>query len=364
MERADVAIVGAGVVGLAAAWRLAEAGSDAIVLEQLGLGHDRGSSHGATRIFRFAYDDPVYVRLAQASLPLWRELESVSGRDLLQITGGIDVGDDPYLDASATALAACGARVERLGAQERRERFPWLRGGDDSALFSPDTGVLFADLIVRALAAGATRAGAHIEQQSPCEHLRVGEDGVEIDAGGRTIAVRRCILSAGSWMKELLAPIGVTLPARVTREQVFYFSGGDNMLPFIHRGSIARYGVPRAGSASGYKVAEHGTGATTTAEDRSFEVAADGEARVTSYVRETLPELLPEPVSAETCLYTMTPDEGFVIDARGPVVIASTCSGHGFKFAPVVGEILAAMATDREPPVPIAPFALARFGGR
>jgi sarcosine oxidase len=93
MDRVDVAVVGAGIVGLSAAWRLAEAGQDVVVLERFDLGHNRGSSHGATRIFRFAYDDPVYVRLAQEALPLWRELESTAGRSLLHITGGIDVGD-------------------------------------------------------------------------------------------------------------------------------------------------------------------------------------------------------------------------------------------------------------------------------
>jgi len=140
MERVDVAIVGGGVVGLAAAWRLASAGRDVVVLEQFDVGHANGSSHGSTRIFRFAYDDPAYVRLAQAALPLWRELESVAGRDLLRITGGIDVGDDPYLEACASALEVCGARVERLSAEACRDRFNWLRAGDEAAVFSPDTG--------------------------------------------------------------------------------------------------------------------------------------------------------------------------------------------------------------------------------
>src|SRR5258708_18341326 len=117
MERVDVVIIGAGVVGLSAAWRLAEAGQDVVVLEQFNLGHDRGSSHGPTRIFRFAYDDPVYVRLAQHALPLWRELESATGTDLLRITRGIDVGDPSYLESCDGALLSCVARAERIGPQ-------------------------------------------------------------------------------------------------------------------------------------------------------------------------------------------------------------------------------------------------------
>ena len=361
MQRTDVAIVGGGVVGLAAAWRLASAGRDVLVLEQFDIGHDRGSSHGPTRIFRFAYDDPVYVRLAQAALPLWRELESVAGQTLLQTTGGIDVGDVTYLEECVAALELCGARVERLSAQERRERFPWLRAGDEPAVFSPDTGVLMADLCVRAFAEAAVRGGARIESMSRCDALWVTDDTVGIRSGEQTIIAKRCVISPGAWVHDVVAGLGVRFPARVTREQVFYFDGGDDMIPFIHRGEIARYGVPRAGSARGYKVAEHGTGKTTTPEDRSFDIDDEAAARLTSYVREALPSLNPEPIAAETCLYTMTPDEGFVLDARGPVVIASACSGHGFKFAPIVGEIVAGLAIGRESPLPLEPFSLARF---
>src|SRR5438045_3164566 len=113
MEEIDVAIVGAGIVGLSAAWRLALAGRTVAVFERFPLGHDRGSSHGATRIFRFAYDDPIYVRLAQRALPLWRELEDHAGERLLEITGGFDVGDGEYLHGCETALRSCGARAER-----------------------------------------------------------------------------------------------------------------------------------------------------------------------------------------------------------------------------------------------------------
>src|SRR5688572_1678469 len=114
MESVEVAIVGGGVAGLAAAWRLAAAGTEVTLLERFGLGHDRGSSHGATRIFRFRYDDPLYVGMAQAALPLWRELEAETGRQLLNVTGGFDVGDPAYLDRCFASLSACGAAVDRL----------------------------------------------------------------------------------------------------------------------------------------------------------------------------------------------------------------------------------------------------------
>jgi len=134
------------------------------------------------------------------------------------------------------------------------------------------------------------------------------------------------------------------------------------MIPFIHWATPARYGVPAFAGAAGFKVAEHMTGEQTSADGRSFDMDPEGAARVSTYVHDTLPLLDPDPVAFETCLYTNTPDEDFVIDRRGPLIVVSACSGHGFKFGPIVGETLASMATDREPPVQIDRFALARFG--
>jgi sarcosine oxidase len=331
-----------------------------LVVEQFELGHDRGSSHGPTRIFRFAYDDPVYVRLAQHALPLWRELETTTGTELLRITGGIDVGDPSYLAACGAALRSCGARAQRIGPQAARERFPWLTVRDSECLFSPDTGVLAARAALGALADAASASGARILDSTPCERLVVRDDHVEIVAGGQEIRARRCVVAAGAWIGSVLEPLGISMPVRVTREQVFYFRSSADVIPFIDRGSIARYGVPDHGGAARVKVAEHGTGAATSADERSVEEDPDGRARLIAYVRDALPSFDPDPVAFETCLYTTTPDEGFILDARGPIVIASACSGHGFKFGPIVGELIAGVVADRRPMVSIEPFSLAR----
>jgi sarcosine oxidase len=358
MERADVVVIGAGIVGLSAAWRLAEAGQDVVVLEQFNVGHDRGSSHGPTRIFRFAYDDPVYVRLAQHALPLWRELEAAIGQTLLHITGGIDVGDAAYLEACSSALRSCGARAQHLSPTARQDRFPWLNAQEDGCIFSPDTGVIVADDAVRATATAARAAGARIVEAAPVEQFVVQDGTVTMVAGEHEFSTRRCVAAAGAWMPALLEPLGITLPVRVTREQVFYFRSDDPVVPFIHRGDIARYGVPAVGSASGVKIAEHMTGTVTSTDDRTFEADPEGAVRVVRYVRDVLPSFDPQPIAAETCLYTTTPDEGFILEERGPIVVVSTCSGHGFKFAPIIGEIIAAVAVERPPPVPIEPFSL------
>ncbi len=357
MDQVDVAVVGAGLVGLSAAWRLALSGRSVAVFERYSLGHDRGSSHGPTRIFRYAYDDPVYVRLAQRALPLWRELEEVSGEQLLSITGGFDIGDPTYLDACEAALRSCGARVEVLTAAERRARFPWFEGGDEPALFSPDTGVLAADAALRALAAAARGAGARVIDATPVERLEIIRDGVRLTAGGDEISATQCVVAAGAWVAELLRPLGMDIPVRVTREQVFYFRAASPIVPFIHRDTIARYGVPMFGAAPGVKIAEHMTGGSTSADARSFEPHDAGAERIRDYVRSRLPSLDPDPISFETCLYTTTPDEGFIVDVAGPLVVASACSGHGFKFGPATGELVAdAVVGDVN-----GPFALRRF---
>ena len=360
MESVEIAIVGGGLTGLSAGWRLALAGRSVAVLERFAIGHDRGSSHGATRIFRFAYADALYVSMAQTALPMWRELEAASGQEILQITGGLDVGPAERLDAIETAMRSCGASCERLGAAERRSRYPWIEAGDNEALYSPDTGVLAAGRTLEAMAFAARAAGATVIERTEVGAIELEDDGVVLQAGSGRLRARRCIVGAGAWAGPLLRQIA-ELPLRITREQVFYFRGADLAMPFIHWRSPARYLVPRFAGAAGVKVAEHMTGESTSAEGRSFEMDPEGAARVSGYVAETLPSLDPEPVAFETCLYTNTPDENFIIDAFGPLVVASPCSGHGFKFGPIVGEALACLATGREPPVPLDRFTARRF---
>jgi sarcosine oxidase len=361
MDTVEVVVVGAGIAGLATAWRLAAEGREVVLLERFALGHDRGSSHGATRIFRFAYDDPTYVSLAQAALPLWRELEETSGEELLRVTGGLDIGPREELDRIASALGSRGASSEWLDAAERRRRFSWLNAGGGEALYSPDTGVIAAARTLESMAAAARENGADVRESQPVSRLEIHDAGCSVFTPDHEILAIRCVVAAGAWGPALLAPLGITIPHRVTREQVLYFRSPDPVVPFIDRTEPARYVVPAFAGAAGVKVAEHFAGEETSADGRSFEMDPEGAARIASYVTEMLPDFDPEPVAFETCLYTITPDEGFVIDTLGPVIVASPCSGHGFKFGPIVGETLARLATDREPPVPVQPFALARF---
>jgi sarcosine oxidase len=359
VESVGVAVIGSGVAGAAAAWRLALRGHEVVLIEQFEIGHNRGSSHGASRIFRLAYDHPWYVRMAQMALPLWRELEQQSGRDLLTVTGGLDAGTEAQIQQIAYALEANGAEFEILDPQARKERFPQFEL-NEFGLYSPDSGVLAADASVGALSEAARTAGAEVLEKTRVSKVITGDDDVVLEMPTGTVKARRCVLAAGGWNVPLLERTGIQLPLRVSCEQLFYFEGGDIPV-FIHRNGISYYAVPKIDSAPGVKVGEHATGRTATADHRPFDIELEGEARVIDFVSRTLPGLDPKPVAAETCLYTLTPDEDFVLDTRGPLIIASACSGHGFKFGPLVGEILADLATGAEPTVDISHFSASRF---
>ena len=362
VESVDVAVVGGGIMGLCAAWRLAAAGHETVLFERYAIGHDRGSSHGATRIFRYGYADPMYVRMAQASLPLWRELENGTD-ELVRITGGVDTGEPATVEATARALESCGARVDRLDAEAIAQRFPWL-AIDADAIFSPDTGVIAASRAVRAAARRARDAGATIEDDTRVLEVRMQDDAVTVRTDAGETRARRAVVTAGGWTPQFLATFGVEAPLAVTKESVFYHAGGDDVLPFIDWSAIPKYAVPAFAGAAGVKVGEHGTGRPVSPEQRDFEPDERSAERLRSYVTERFPTLEPDPIAAETCLYTSTPDNHFLIDTVGPVVVASPCSGHGFKFGPLIGETLACLAGGRTPPVDVAAFRLDRWERR
>lgn len=316
-----------------------------------------GSSHGATRIFRFVYDHPDYVALARASLAYWSEL----GNDVLRITGGIDIGPEGALRPCADALDAHGAPYEWLAPDEVAARASWLDHPDGAALWSPDTGVIAADATLRALAARAAEAGASIVTGAHVTSIAVADDGVALTTAAGEVRARTCVVAAGAWAPALLRPLGLGFPARVTRERVCFFSGTDATMPVIERGEHLWYAVPEMFGAPGMKTGEH-HGGPEVDPDGDDGRAADP-ARAIAWARGRFPRARPEPVASETCLYTTTPDEDFVIDRRGPLVVVSACSGHGFKFAPLVGEIAARLVTGEAlPDLPLERFALDRFG--
>ncbi len=315
-----VAVVGAGIMGAATAWALRERGAEVTVYEQFELDHDRGSSHGRTRIFRVAYPDADWIRFAQEAYAGWQQLDP----GLLGLYGLVELVADPAL-TSARALDECGVPYRWLGRDEVRALGANLPEGW-TALHVADAGVVFAD---RARHAFLEAAGVEVETNRRIESTD------ELDADV-------VVVTAGPWARELVPE----LPVTVTRETLAYFRREGPPPPSIvdlnaETGGHGMYSLHDP--AHGLKAGAHHAGPEADPGTAAPPNPAIVE-RISLWVRERFPDVDPKPVDAQTCLYTTTADERFVLERRGRVVVGSACSGHGFKFAPAVGRRLAELA--------------------
>jgi sarcosine oxidase len=358
----DVAIVGAGLLGLAAGHALAARGRDVVVLEQAEVGHPGSGSKGTARIFRLGYPDAYYVAAARQARDRWHELEARSGRRILLPAPHLTFGTG--LRGVHDAMSAAGARSRMLQKAEVAEQFPALRI-DGPALLEPDSAVIAADEALTVLAAGVPeiRPGVRV--------IRLADDGrqVTLHTTAGAITARTAIITAGPWSSGLLASAGVAVPGRPTLEQVAYLrpSGQGDAPIFICHDEQVPYGVPVPGSRL-YKIGIHQSGPVADPDAQNHGTDKRLIGRLADIARRYLPGYHPEPVSSERCVYDNTPDEDFIIDRIGNVVIGCGTSGHGFKFGPLLGEWLADLATS--PDSVLAEdslrqrFSIRRFGRR
>ena len=322
-----VAVVGAGIMGCATAWALAGRGAEVTLVEQFEAGHDRGSSHGRSRIVRLSYPDPDWVRLAAEARAGWAELEVETGLTLIELHGLVELAASRELTSEA-ALAANGVEHRRLSTAEARALGVALPAGW-AALYESSGGIVRADHARAAFLDSALARGVRLETGRRV----VSPDELDADA---------VVVTAGAWVAALVPG----LPVQVTRETTVYFRYEGPPLPSIIEleeiaGGHAAYALHDP--VHGVKAGVHHAGAEADPDEAGVPderlVAATA-----AWVAERLPDVDPEPVGAETCLYTTRPDESFVLERRGRVVVGSACSGHGFKFAPVVGRRLAELA--------------------
>ena len=364
-------VVGAGLLGLSAAWTLTRRGWDVVVLEAAGtIGHERSGSKGDARIFRLGYPEPHYVEMAALARRRWHDLEAATSRHLLHITGQVTLGDEATQRAIADALAAAGAPVEQIPAATAAGRFPGI-AATGTVLLEPDSGVLAADECLRALC----QAGA-FELRTGCRVTSLHESSAAVTVGiaaGGTIAADVVVDCAGPAALGLLA-VATAARAAPSLPQVAYFAarhdGGIVPPIFIEWGDDMLYGLPVPGvgpHAGTSKVSRHTPGSVLGAFDPTDPDPLDGDdpaqlALVQDAVARLLPSLNPQPVATERCVYDNSPDADFVIDRVGRIVVGCGTSGHAFKFGPLLGDLLADLAEDKEPPIDLARFSLHRGG--
>ena len=396
-----VVVVGGGAMGSATAWALARRGVPTTLLEQFGPGHTRGASHGAGRIFRLGYDDVGHVRLAQFAHRWWDVLQEESGEQLLTLNGCVDHGPVRALRGLVETLLACGVPFEYLTGPEAQGRWPGMRF-DDRVVVQKVAGRAHADRTVAALQAEAARHGAEVRHDVRVTGIEVGADGGAVvhvvdrsptsEGVAGELRASVVVVAGGAWTAGLLAgvPGFDVLPSLVvTQEQPAHFPvrdpelvAGDAWPSFIHHVDPAAHaearlpdapdgGYPSSGTyghhtpGEGVKVGHHGTGPVVDPDTRDFQAEPGRLAELRAYVREWFPGLDAEAPAPISCTYTTTPDERFLLDRIGPVVIGAGFSGHGFKFTPGIGQVLADLATGVRPEVPgvdLGAFALARFG--
>ncbi len=349
--RADtvaVAVIGGGAIGSAIAWQLAERGHRVVLFEQYAAGHSRGASHGSSRIFRYSYPIPEYVALAGRAARLWRRLERLDGQRFYARTGAVDHGDPAGVQRLARVLLRSGIEHTVLTPSQAHLRWPGLRF-DGMVLHHPDSGRLHADAAVAALQRRARVEGAETWFHIPATGLRTSPSGIRVLTGSGSIRFDQVVVAAGAWTPEILGSVpelARRLPPLVTtQEQPVHLSPLETPVgwpSFLHHPGLAHIGAGIYGLASpdGVKVGEHGTGPRTTPEHRDFRPDPAGVERLREYAARWLPGVDPATATATTCLYTSTPDGNFVVDRAGPITVAAGFSGHGFKFAPAIGELV------------------------
>ena len=375
MTGLSCAVIGGGVMGAAAAYALARRGARVTLFEQFAFGHHHGSSHGATRLFRTAYfEHPDYVPLLRRAAEGWRALERGSGETLFIPCGVLMAGNaaSGLMAGTRNAAEIHGLRLDDLTAAETAARFPWLSLGPGmEAMIEPDAGFVYADRARMAFLKGAETAGAKIHYETPVRGVHVSGARVELITAHGKLFFDRVVAAPGAYASEILGHIG----ARVSplRKALFWTSPGDEratlaggFLPFAVEEDDGRffYGFP-AVDADGVKIGEHTGGAPLAdARDSADDYAAQSRRDLEAFLRRRAPSLSPVITKEQSCLYEISPDRHFIIDRHpedGRIAFAIGHSGHGFKFAPVVGEALADLVTAGETAPEFDFLSLARF---
>jgi sarcosine oxidase len=373
MAAFDVVVVGLGAIGSAALYHLARRGQRVVGIERFYPGHERGSSHGETRIIRLGYfEHPSYVPLVRAALQAWRELEAHSGRKLLDISGVIEIGapDSVLIRGTLDSARQHSLTHEVLDAVTLTRRFPAFRVPPEFvAVLQPDGGFLMAEAAIHTFVGLAEAAGAQIRLGETVHEVRLRAGSARLETNRGSIDAGSVVIAAGAWAPSLLPALPVL---RVTRQVLVWFAPLDRSLFMRDRFPVfllesprgMHYGFPVIGN-SGLKIAKHHhLDETVDPDDYNRTLSTEDEAAIRNAIADYLPAANGPLLSAKTCLYTMSSDGDFIVDrmpGEPQIVVASPCSGHGFKFAPVLGAAIADLVTAGNTSYDISRFRMSRF---
>jgi sarcosine oxidase len=369
----DTIVIGLGGIGSGALyWLSRRMGGDVLGLEQFEIGHGRGASQDHSRIIRLSYHTPGYVALAKQAYAAWSTLEQDANERLIVKTGGLDFAPRQAkipLSDYINSLAAAGVPFEHLDAGEIMRRWPQYTLTDDiHGLYQSEGGIAPAAKCNAAHLRLAREHGATLRDRAPVTSLRDTGDEIEVVAGGATYRCRKVILAVDAWTNRLLAHFGVQLPLTITQEQVTYFASPraadfapDRFPVWIWMDDPCFYGFPVYGEP-GPKAAQDVGGEEVTPDTRTFDVNPAALKRVEDFLARYIPTALGPAITTKTCLYTLTPDRDFVLDAlpEHPNVLVALGAAHGFKFASLFGKILGELALDGSTHSNIAPFKIDR----
>jgi sarcosine oxidase len=342
----DVLVIGGGIVGAAAAFDAADRGARVALLERDSLGAARGSSKGSARIYApAAYPDEEYLEMGLRAVERWREIEIRTGERLLFPTGVLSAGK--FAERQLPLLGAGGARAELLEPAEAERRFGVRTAEGRALLHQPDAGVIRADVALRSLLRLAHEAGAELWPARAVDLLEAGGEEVVVGAGPFTWRARAAIVAAGPWSGPLLARAGIEVPLAVSSQTVAHFELGSATSPpaaLIDYDGDEPFAL--RDPARGLKAALHARGPLADPDEPAPRPSPSVVDRLAAWVDTTFPRLKAGMSGAETCLYTNTPDERFVLERRGRIVVAAACNGQGFQLAPESGRRIAALALE------------------
>lgn len=360
----DHIIVGAGVIGTSTAYYLAKRGEKVLVLEQFDRTNEDKSSSGYSRIFRLYYDDDnFYTQLASKTLPLWKDIEQEAGEQLLYNTGALLIGEGKDSNAMAgyQTLKEEGLKTEILRGKELTEKYPQFDIPYGVADYT--AGFLDASKTVTTFLDLAEKHGAEIQEDSKA--LSINNSTVELE-NSEVLESGNIIVTAGPWTKKLLP--GYNLPLKVTKQDLLFIRPENaedylpDSFPVYSQRDINFYGIPIYGS-DGVKIARHMEGIEVDPDEVEREIEPETVDKCRDFFRQYLPELADgKIVESKVCLYTNTPDHDFILDRlEDNLLVGAGFSGHGFKFAPMIGTLLADLAQGKEPSYNISRFRLDRF---